>query len=102
MDCMVSHQPTPTPTRTPSGTPTDFPTPSPSPSPTTTTYPTTMPTPSPTEMPTIYCPCITINSTQTSAFTGTYIVTGVSRNEHYHWLEQMQTGKEIYWMYQSR
>merc|ERR1719509_232424 len=93
--------PTPSPSPSPTQMPTVMPTPSPSPSPTTTTYPTTMPTPSPTAMPTPWCPCIVINSTEISHFTGTYIIRPWTRNNRYHWLEKDTTGKEIYWAHQN-
>merc|ERR1719495_1044133 len=92
--------PTPLPTAMPSPSPviTTSPTPFPSPSPS--PMPTAMPSPAPTQFPTPWCPCITLNSTQATGFDGTYIITGVSKNEHHHWEQRApEEAKEIYYAY---
>merc|ERR1719445_2601087 len=98
---MPTSMPSPSPTKTPVTnlpTVTTFPTPSPSPAPT--NMPTSMPTPSPTMTPTIFSACLMVNSTEAANFEGTYSITGVRYNEHWHWVVKSYKGtpgQEIYY-----
>merc|ERR1719285_1016876 len=90
-----SSSPSLMPSPSPSHMPTTLPTLSPTQSP---VVPTLMPSPSPTDFPTIWCPCITVNTTF-SGFSGSYAASGYIINQHHHW--ETHDENEIEWSYTS-